>query len=193
MKITEFVVYILIIFLPGILSLIYIRYLTVGKDIVNFLFFIYSAVIGIICYVILEILHWIYFWVKSLLGTIEATELGTNLDIWTSILSQDVQKLPIDELIFAILLSFPLSLLLSKAIQEKWLLSLAKKMSVTNKFGDDDLWTFFLNSKDVYWIFIRDQDNQLIYFGAVSYFSGPEKRRELVLSDVTVFLRVMDE
>ena len=61
MKITEFVVYILIIFLPGILSLFYIRYLTVGKDIVNFLFFIYSAVLGIICYVILEILHWIYF------------------------------------------------------------------------------------------------------------------------------------
>lgn len=45
-----------------------------------------------------------------------------------------------------------------------------------------------MNSDTINWIVIRDQANDLMYQGQVAQFSDEEDPRELVLSDVSVFV-----
>lgn len=59
----------------------------------------------------------------------------------------------------------------------------------TNRYGDEDVWGFILNSDDpnVEYINLRDFEKEITYAGWVETFSEAEKVRELVLRDMKVF------
>jgi hypothetical protein len=65
---------------------------------------------------------------------------------------------------------------------------LLRKIGLTGRFGDEDVWTLLLNSTatDNY-VTIRHRDNGLIYQGYVSGFSSGGERRELLIINVRVF------
>ncbi len=60
-------------------------------------------------------------------------------------------------------------------------------LHVTPKYGDENLYTYFLNAKETDWIYVRDKDSNLTYEGRVAAFSENEHAHELVLLDVAVY------
>ena len=191
MSISEFAWRLILIFTPGIVCLIIIRYLTIYREYSNFFFFVYSSILGLLSYSFLELIYWSYHlycfsnWPHS--GYEEPILLGNNLDIWKTIQNGD-GGIPIDELLISLLfIAIPLALVFSKIIQEKVIIRAAQKLKITNKFGDDDLWSYFLNSKEIYWVWLRDLKRGVIYYGKIGSFSGPEREREILLLDVTVY------
>ena len=59
----------------------------------------------------------------------------------------------------------------------------------TQRYGDDDVWTFLMDSKDLglEWIVLRDHRFGLAYKGWIQLYSDSGMSRELLLNDVEVF------
>ena len=71
----------------------------------------------------------------------------------------------------------------------KLLTQFLQLIKATKKYGDEDVWDFTFNSRDiaVEYIHFRDFDNKCVYAGWVNTFSETDKIRELVLLDVIVY------
>ena len=81
-----------------------------------------------------------------------------------------------------------LAFIAAYAYNRKWWNRLGQKLHVTKKFGDEDVWSFFLDLPETAkWVFVRDYKQDLVYYGWIKAFSESEKRRELVLMEVQVF------
>ena len=55
------------------------------------------------------------------------------------------------------------------------------------RYGDEDVWAFLMNSKELGCIFLRDYRCGLVYKGWIELYSDSGSSRELVLQDVEVF------
>ena len=64
---------------------------------------------------------------------------------------------------------------------------LAKWMRVTTTYGDENLYHYFLNSQDVVEVYIRDKQTGLTYHGIVDSYSEDDDIHEIVLRQVAVF------
>jgi len=63
----------------------------------------------------------------------------------------------------------------------------AQKLLISQKYGDENLYSYYLNAKEIDWVYVRDFERKLTYQGRVVSFSENDKVQELVLADVTVF------
>lgn len=66
-------------------------------------------------------------------------------------------------------------------------------IGASNRAGDEDAWTFFNNSDQVEWVFVRDLQNNRVYYGSIGKYSDSDKSKEIVLNDVQVFTHDTDE
>lgn len=57
----------------------------------------------------------------------------------------------------------------------------------TQRYGDEDVWTFRMNSRDLEWVVLRDHRFGLAYKGWIQLYSDSGMSRELLLNDVEVF------
>ena len=62
----------------------------------------------------------------------------------------------------------------------------SEKLGISRKFGDPDVWSYFLNSPDIRWVAVRDVATDTLYEGAVEAFSDTGAAPELLLRDVRV-------
>lgn len=62
-----------------------------------------------------------------------------------------------------------------------------KWLKLTNKYGDENLYSYFLNAKEVEEVYVRDIENGLTYHGLINSFSENDDIKELVLIDVVVY------
>jgi hypothetical protein len=70
----------------------------------------------------------------------------------------------------------------------KILNKIAKKVGVSTKFGDENLFSNYLSSGDIYWVYVRDHATNQTYEGQVRSWSETNNIQEMVLSDVTVYV-----
>lgn len=61
-----------------------------------------------------------------------------------------------------------------------------KWIKLTNKYGDENLYSYFLNAKDVDEVYVRDINN-LTYHGLIDSYSENDEIKEIVLVDVVVY------
>ena len=87
----------------------------------------------------------------------------------------------------ASIISIILGFLISKLDHSKLINTFAKKYNISNKYGDENLYSYFLNSPDVNWVYIRVIENSLTYLGCVESFSETPENKEIVLNQVTVY------
>ena len=85
-------------------------------------------------------------------------------------------------------LAFPLAFLVSACLQHKWITRVGNWLRVTSKYGDENLYTYFLNAEETRWVWVRDKANDLTYEGQVIAYSENDHSHELVLYDVVVSL-----
>lgn len=63
----------------------------------------------------------------------------------------------------------------------------SNKFKISTKYGDENLYSHFLNANEIDDIYLRDIKNNLVYHGVVSFFSEKENFKEIVLNDVSVY------
>lgn len=182
----ELAVAIVIILFPGILATIISDKVTVHNtrwD--SFKFGMYSFVLGASCYILLQIVTYSFDLIFSMFIGFNHIE-WSHLEVW-SIITNTETKIKLLELFQAILLALPVAFFASYLINHKIFNKLSKKLHISNKYGDENLFSYYLTSNDIDWVYVRDIENNLTYQGRVDSYSENDKIQEIVLYNVTVF------
>lgn len=181
MEISTLTIKIIIILIPGLISYIIYKRITVrNSKKTDFQSVINSILLGFITYVILQI--------GNLALCFSANCLGGNyvypLEIFKTI---GKESIPYDEVIYATLIGIILAYFLAFMDSNNWINKTAIFIKASSKWNDDNLYTIYLNNNGTDWVYIRDIKNNLTYSGLVSIFSEKENQKEIVLNDVTVY------
>jgi hypothetical protein len=174
-----------ILILPGILATIIVERLTIHKRINSFFFILYSILLGLLSYVLLQIFKHIFTFLKSLIYNKNIS--FSFLHVWEVISNSNSYNVNLSEVAWATIVAVILGFIVSAIIHHKIVNKIAKKLSVSSKYGDENLFYYFLNSPEIDWIYIRDKERELIYQGRVESYSENEKIHEMVLTDVIVY------
>lgn len=94
-----------------------------------------------------------------------------------------------DEIAWSIPLSFGLSVAWLFTVRFRLLMKFLHKIGATRRYGDEDVWSYTLNSDEVLveYVHFRDLENGFIFCGWVNTYSESEDHRELLLRDVIVY------
>ena len=177
MEITEFTIKLIIILIPGAIASLIIESLTFHKKWTPFRIVFYSILLGGLSYLFLQSIYLV-------IDRFDESCTNYTLGIWGTVINGDA--LPFNEILWACLISIFLGFSLSGIINEKLLFNRTPDW-ISTKFGDDSLYYFFLNSPEVYPVYIRDIKNNLTYHGIVHTFSEDDFKKEITLRDVTVY------
>ncbi|MDP9504562.1 hypothetical protein [Pseudomonas protegens] len=178
----QLVVTLIVILLPGIIAAIVFDKITSHTKWGSFKFVLYALVLGVVCYSCLQVLCWLGDILKAITGPLE----WSTLAIWNSALSAAV-SLKASEIFGAVLFSGPVAFLASYLVSHKTFNKLAGWLGVSYKFGDENLFSYFMNGQDVEWVYIRDREAELTYEGLVISFAENGTCHEVVLGDVKVY------
>lgn len=175
MEISELTFKLIMLFIPGAVASIIVEQLTIHKEWNAFRFITNSVVLGILSYLLLQIIYLIPIF----------NETSASLDFWHS--TNNVKSIPFLEILFSSLIGIVLGFIITLGIQKKWLFKIASFLKVSYKYGDECLFYYFLDTKDLSEIYVRDFEQKLTYHGFIQTFSESELERELVLKDVDVY------
>jgi hypothetical protein len=178
----QLVVTLIFILIPGIVAAIISDKLTHHSRWDSFKFSLYSLTLGVGCYVLLQVITYLF---DILSGFSIESISWTNLQIWNSALNgADIAAW---EICVATLLSLPVAFFASWLIHFKFFNKIAHKLRVSNKFGEENLYSYYLNAQEIDWVYVRDIENNLTYQGRVVSHSENDNAQEIVLSEVSVF------
>lgn len=187
MEITELVWNLFVIFVPGVVATLIIRYITTSRQFTVFEFLIYSAILGIAIFAIMEICCSLYWIVLSVFDRDIFLVKKLNLSIWRRIFSSD-GNLNEYEMYLSYLLAIPMGILIGFITSRKVLIRLLQWLHLTSRYGDNDVWSFYLNSPNTKWIFLHDKNENLTYYGKIRAFSDSLESREILLEEVSVYV-----
>ena len=184
MEISTLTLKLIILLVPGALATLIYKKLTVRqKESSDFMFVIFSIMFGLFSYLFLQIGSFIISLIEGLCITIKP-----NYEILKTFSSlSDGSQIPFKEVIWASIISILLGLSISCLDHKKLLNRFARFLHISNKYGDENLFTYFLNSPDISWVYIRDIEHSITYLGSVSSFSETTEYKEIVLVQVTVY------
>lgn len=179
----QLVVTLIVILLPGIIANVICDKIVVHSKWTSFKFSLYALVLGVFSYTFLQVSY--YFIDICTSGGLEGVK-WTHLKVW-DVSTNGKAKIPALEVVWASLLSLPVSFLAAFLINRKIFFKIGAWFRVTSKYGDENLFSYYLNAKEIDWIYVRDFENQLTYQGRIVSYSENEQMQEIVMSDVTVF------
>ncbi len=147
---------------------------------------VYSFVFGVFCYAGVQGIDVLWFWTEKLLCN-SSKEPYFPLHVWTI---DTLQKADINlkEVVYATLVSPIVAVFATTINNYKILNKISKIIRVSDKFGDENLFSYYLNSKEVLWVYIRDIGTNHTYKGRVFSWSETDNIQEIVLYDVTVYV-----
>lgn len=185
MEISELTIRIIIILIPGVIASLVLNVLKVRhKKQSDYLFTLISIVFGLSSYLLLQVLFFIGIFVKNLIFC--SSENYESLKTLEG-LANSTTTIVYFEVTLACLCSLILAYFVAYLDNKKIVNKIARKFNVSNKYGDENTYSYFLNSQDIDWVYVRDIEKNLTYLGKVEVFSETEEIKELVLSDVTVY------
>ncbi len=173
MELTELSVKLVLLFLPGIVALLIIEALTTHRQIAMARFLIYSFILGCLSYLL--------YYPITLIDC-----LGWDIAFFSGF-TKNIEQQNVWEISRVTVVSVILALFLSRAINNKWLFRVAHRLSISWRFGDEDVWAYVMNSDMPPWVVVRDFDRDLMYKGWIEVFSDTGEPDELLLRDVKVF------
>jgi len=183
MEISDLTIRLFVLIFPGIITAIIVDNLTVHTRWSNFAFGLYSIILGFSSYLVYQLLLFIIAVIKLPF----VKEFSPHyISFWRSLFNKSIE-IPVLEVIFATSCGLILGLVVTAVIQNKILFWFAKKLQVSQKFGDEDLFMYFLNAKEIDWVWVRDEKNGYTYEGRVDAFSENNMIRELTLTNVKVY------
>lgn len=182
--INELFVVIFIILFPGIIAtMISDKIVYHVKPWDSFKYGLYSFIFGIFCYGLLQIISWILQTLPCQYGVLSF--LKPPLDSWKIIYNS--KEIDFKEIFAATILSIPVACFFAFIINYKVINKLAQKLKISNKYGDESLYLFYINSQQINWVYVRDFERKLTYQGIIYSYNETDTNQELVLSNVTVY------
>lgn len=180
-----FTVKLIVLLLPGVIAALIVETLTIHKTISQFRFLVFSIVLGSTCYFCLSIFGGIWNFIAIYFGWSPIT-----FSIQDSFLTES-KPLSILEILLAIFVSIPLSLLVSLFISKRWFNRIGHAIGVTKKYGGDSVYYYAMEQEQVVWARARLFDQDIWYEGLIDSFSEDEDNKEIYLKSVVVY-RISD-
>ncbi len=131
---------------------------------------------GVVSYLVLAAAHW---WRPGFFPDISAIAILNPAEIEKSRIDPKVIG-------FASLFGVFQGLAITLNLNRQLALRCCRLVGLSERFGDEDVWTLLLNSTDTDG-YVTVRHDGLIYQGYVKGFSGGGESRELLLTNVTVF------
>lgn len=183
---TELIWNLFLLLLPGVVATLMIKQILSGIKYTVFEFSVRSALFGIATYIFMELGYSLYNLIYAIFSPEISLRWGLNLSIWNSFFnySTDSDKL---EIIVSYILSIPLGLFYGFIESKKLINRFFQKLGWTHRYGDDDVWSYFLNSQNIHWIIVHDKRANMSYFGCIEAYSDSNAKREILLHDVDVY------
>ncbi|MFA5430231.1 MAG: hypothetical protein WC329_03650 [Candidatus Omnitrophota bacterium] len=182
---TELSLTIFILIVPGILGFIIIDNLIIHEKRDSFFFVLFSIIIGLFSYCLLQLLMWCIDVLKSYICN--TCFQHRFLTIWKILGLDPTARIVPWEIIWATVISIPLGFMVTCLIQHKVIYKVARRLNVSSKYGDENLFYYYLNSVEVDWVYIRDKENSIIYEGRIQSYSENEMIQEVVLTEVSAY------
>jgi hypothetical protein len=175
-----------IILLPGLMAAVICDKITVHNPRWDyFKYAVYSYLFGVVSYSLLQVGYWSIDFINNFCFCEDVSFLP--LKTW-SIITDSEAKVDLKEIALAVFFTSPVvAFLASTLVNRKLITNLASKFGVSNKYGDENLFSFFLNSPGIDWVYIREKHKGFTYLGRIASFSENDKFQEIVLSDVEVY------
>jgi len=187
---SQLVIVVIVVLLPGILAASIADKLTVHSAWDSFKFPLYALLLGVLTYSLLQLLVYgwnilVYAWNA---GSAQQSQViaWTTLTIW-NLTRNGNSAISALEIVAAVVLAIPVSFIVSACVCHKVICTVGNWMHVTSKYGDENLYSYFMNRKENEWIYVRDKENNLTYEGRAGWYSEREQVHELVLHDVIVY------
>lgn len=178
MEFSDFAFRIILLFIPGIISLLIIEKLTNHKEFKIHQILIYSLLLGFISYVF-------YYLILIIIKACSSFDFKF---LFFNSLTNKSSSIDFSEIAYATGISIIIGFISSFLINHKVLYWIAHKTKISNKFGDIDVWSYIMNySKVPEWVVVRDIENDLVYEGWIQAFSDSTGIDEIFLRDVKVF------
>lgn len=185
MELSGLAIKLIMILIPGAICSLIIERLTIHKNWIPFKFIVNVILFGSLTYLIYQLFITIPFWIT---GDPNDQEI---LDVWLQL--TDKNEIPFDEVIWGSVISIFLGFISSAFVQYKILNKTAQFLRISDKYGDENLYTYFLNSPATDEVYVRDYENGMTYHGIVHSYSEDNNSKELVLSNVTVYISETSE
>ena len=150
-----------------------------------FKYVVYSFVFGVICYATLEFLSDFLHVAGKFLWNVQAPP-PVPLHVW-SIATAQKADINLFEVAIATLMAPFVAVAAVLTNNYKILNSIAQRAKISYKFGDENLFSYYLNRDDISWVWIRDKSADLSYAGKVISWSETDHIQEVVLSNVVVY------
>jgi hypothetical protein len=150
-----------------------------------FKYAIYSFLFGLICFTLLQGIVIALAQADRLLPGLPWTKDG-SLSAW-SLVYDEKFKVNLAEVVWATLLAPLIAAAAAATVNLKLVNRIAQWLGISRKYGDENLFSFFLNTNELEWVYVRDKSTGLAYSGKVVSFSECEGAQEIVLSEVEVF------
>lgn len=182
MPINSAVLALVLIFIPGILCYGVVAGLASRKSRDNTTIFLQIFTYGVSSYMVVAMCS--YAW------PIATAKLGIKLADIALLNPGSIDKTGIDPIPIAAasVAGVIQGILITININFSLLMRLCRRIGLTKRFGDPDVWSFLLNSDDTdNWVTIRHKERGHIYQGYVRSFSGGDSDRELILTLVQVY------
>jgi len=179
---SQLVVTLIVLMLPGIIAAIIADKITFHAKWDSFKFGLYSLVLGVLSYGGLQAV-WVFIDIFRAGGV---PTQWTWLGIWQAALKAETSVNSI-EVFWAAVLALPVALIASFCINHKIFNKVARFFGVSTKYGDENLFSYFMGGKDIDWIYIRDKPDDLTYEGHVVSYAENASCHEVVLAEVKVY------
>ncbi|HVZ26386.1 MAG TPA: hypothetical protein VG842_10040 [Sediminibacterium sp.] len=172
MEIPELTLKLIILLTPGAVASIIFEKLTIHKKWNSFQFIANSILFGGVSYLVAQL-------------AFNICRHDSSFDnFWLNLPSKEI---PFSAIIKAIITSVFIGFICAGLDNYKFVNRIGKSLKLTTKYGDENLYSYFLNADNVNEIYFRDIPNNITYHGMINSYSETNDFKEIVLRDVKVY------
>jgi small nuclear ribonucleoprotein (snRNP)-like protein len=183
MDISELTLKLIIILIPGAIGTMVFDSLTTHKEWTPFKFVVNSIIMGVFSYLSLQAIQDLYVVLHNIFSCTKIKY--DHLRIWESL--SDSKSIPYWEVAWSSFLGIFVGGIATAFYFYKCLNRLSKFFRISNKYGDENLYSYFLNAKNTRIVYVRSMKNNITYHGYVQAFSETDNISELVMTEVSVY------
>ena len=172
MEVSELTLKLIILLIPGALASFIFEKLTIHKKWDSFKFIANSIIFGTVSYILAQLLF-------SL-----RTQDPDFINFWKNLQTKEIH---LTAVIKAIVVSLIIGFACAGLDNYKCINRVGKFFHLSTKYGDENLYSYFLTLPEVTEVFIHDIPNNITYFGVIDSYSETEKFKEIYLNNVKVY------
>lgn len=182
MELSALTLRVVLLFFPGVLCSLVLHALTSHRERTTAQFLTSAFVLGVWTYLVLAATRAAWVRIASATGWPRPPRV-TFFDVLTNETAQISWSEIGLSAVLAVILGFGLAAGRNHGVLHRT----AERLRISRRFGELDVWGYFMNSPEVRWISVRDLAADRVYQGWLDAFSDSGAEPQLLLRDVEVY------